>query len=101
MALMKKNMGDKEGNMSGGYFEYRQSYIDEIARSLEDLIRENDKLEFPYSEDTIARFKDAMQQLYSVSKKIHCIDWLLSNDTSEDDAWEGWPEEWLAQNEKE
>lgn len=80
--------------MSGGYFEYNQYKIYQIAEDLETVIlnngkkRENkepweDDYEREYSDEVIAKFKEGLEILKKAYIYAHRIDWLLSDDDGE------------------
>lgn len=80
--------------MSGGYFEYNQYKIHQIAEELEDVIlkngkkRENketweDDYHREYSAEVIAKFKEGLEFLKKAHIYTHRIDWLLSDDDGE------------------
>lgn len=92
--------------MSGGAFDYRQYYIDDIADHIEDIIRKNkveksmEDLEhwdydengkvyddsryyYYYDDETIERFKEAVKVLRKAAVYAQRVDWLLSGDDDE------------------
>jgi hypothetical protein len=79
--------------MSGGYFNYDQSRINQIAEEIENVIFYNDD-ETPdeyggtkgrgYSPETIAEFQTAIQALQTAYIYAQRIDWLISGDDGED-----------------
>lgn len=68
--------------MSGGYFDYNQFKITEIADELDVLITNEDLLE--YNDETKARFKEAVDLLRTAFIYTQRIDWLLSYDDGEE-----------------
>lgn len=100
--------------MSGGHFDYEQSYIKYIANSIEDYLEghelDDDKVEeilrdrwiepdekeyvkthrrsmpnrYEYSEETLAEFRKGVQLLRKAYIYAQRIDWLLSDDDGED-----------------
>ena len=79
--------------MSGGYFDYRQWVIDEIADEIENVIKNNDSKEETewgdvkgrgYPEDIIESFRKAIKHLRLAAVYAQRIDWLLSDDDGED-----------------
>jgi hypothetical protein len=77
--------------MSGGHFDYKQSYIEMIADEVDHLIISNGKLTGrdnecfrEYSEETIEEFKKAKQILRAAYVFAQRIDWLVSGDDAED-----------------
>ena len=84
--------------MSGGHFDYRQYHIDDIVREIECLIEYNDVdnewgNSHGYSEETLAKFKEALTTLRRGAIMAQRIDWLLSGDDSEDTFHKRWEEE--------
>jgi len=88
--------------MSGGYFMYDQYRIDDICCEIEEIIKNNsnyslddwgDPIGRGYSEETIAKFKEAVTILKKASVAAQRIDWLLSGDDGEDSFHERWDEE--------
>lgn len=65
--------------MSGGYFDYAQYKISEIADSVEQLIRENN-----YSEETKKEFVAGLDALNKAAIYAQRIDWLVSGDDGEE-----------------
>ena len=81
--------------MSGGFFDYDQFKIGEIADKIEDEIRNyehpntdeynaDDTYNHEYSETTIREFKRAVNILRLGQVCAHRIDWLLSGDDGEE-----------------
>lgn len=66
--------------MSGGYFDYQQHRISDIADSVEELILKNED----YSEETIKEFKEGLDALNKAAIYAQRIDWLVSGDDGED-----------------
>lgn len=84
--------------MSGGHFEYQQYHIDDIVREIEDLIETNDCTDGwgykrGYSEETLAKFEEALTTLRRAAIMAQRIDWLISGDDSEDTFHKRWEEE--------
>lgn len=71
--------------MSGGHFDYKQYYIDDIADSIERTM-ENQGCdeEDGYTEETIQIMKDAVKALRKAAIYAHRVDWFLSGDDGED-----------------
>jgi len=65
--------------MSGGYFNYKQFHIDQIADDIEYLI-ENEN----YSEEVIDEFKKGLIIIRKAYTYVQRIDWLVSADDSEE-----------------
>lgn len=66
--------------MSGGYFDYNQYKISEIADDVEQLILGNTE----YSEETIKEFREGLEALNKAAIYAQRIDWLVSGDDGED-----------------
>lgn len=73
--------------MSGGFFDYRDSYIGEIAGEVERLGAAN---ELAYSRETLRRFKQAVATLRRAYNMAYCIDMLVSGDDSEESFKKRW-----------
>ena len=67
--------------MSGGYFDYDQYRLDEIATSIRKVIL---FAKGKYSEETIKEFRKARDLLQKAAIYANRIDWLLSGDDGED-----------------
>ena len=65
--------------MSGGYFDYNQYRINDIADQIERVIA-NNKFNFPDS--VMIQFREALYYLNLASIYTQRIDWLLSGDDS-------------------
>ena len=79
--------------MSGGYFNYQQYKITEIADQIQEAIDNNDSDELDrygdsrgrgYSFAIIARFREAVKALRLAQVYAQRCDWLLSDDDGED-----------------
>lgn len=71
--------------MSGGHFEYKQYYIDDIADSIERTMEYQDcDEEENYTEETIQIMKDAVKALRKAAIYAQRIDWFLSGDDGEE-----------------
>lgn len=81
--------------MSGGFFEYNQYKIYQIAEELEDVILKNgkkrerresweDEYNYEYPPEVIAKFKEGLELLKKAHIYAHRIDWLLSGDDGEE-----------------
>ena len=79
--------------MSGGYFDYQQHHLDEIAYEIEHLIESNkseeldefeEKIGREYSAEVIEKFEEAVFFLRLASIYVQRIDWLVSSDDSEE-----------------
>jgi len=78
--------------MSGGHFDYQQYRLNEIARSIEELIAENNRRP-RYSDETIAKFEQAVIMLEEAAIMAQRIDWLVSGDDDEESFHERWDED--------
>lgn len=67
--------------MSGGYFDYNQYRIQQIADDIELLIEKNDG---KYPAQVMDHFEDAVLCLRKAYSYAQRIDWLLSCDDSEE-----------------
>ncbi|MFW6311207.1 MAG: hypothetical protein ACOC1K_03120 [Nanoarchaeota archaeon] len=81
--------------MSGGFFEYNQYHLNEMAEKLEYLIENNNKKdEFGYSTDypdkIIKIFSQVKDELRIMSEKIHRLDYLICDDYGVDTFLEKW-----------
>ena len=65
--------------MSGGYFDYNQYRINDIADQIERVIA-NNKFDFPDS--VMIQFREALYYLNMASIYTQRIDWLLCGDDS-------------------
>lgn len=79
--------------MSGGYFDYQQYKIDQIADQVEQLIIRNDDTSADeyngtvgrgYNRRTIKHMKDGLTFLRLAAIYAQRIDWLVSGDDGED-----------------
>lgn len=73
--------------MSGGYFEYDQYKITQIADEIETLILHNGSQDFPnwqYPPDIIEAFKIAENKLREAAVYAQRIDWFVSGDDGEE-----------------
>lgn len=75
--------------MSGGTFNYMQYSLNEIANSIEEIIKQNDiedeyghKLEF--SPETLDKFKEGIALLRKAEVYAQRIDWLCAGDDGEE-----------------
>jgi hypothetical protein len=89
--------------MSGGHFEYQQYRIEDIAQSIEELIKSNDdeslnewgyRRGHGYSTETIEKFKIAVDTLEKAAIMAQRVYWLVSgDDVGEDSFHQCWDEE--------
>jgi hypothetical protein len=77
--------------MSGGYFEYKQYYIDQIAEDLERRIQKaknKEQGDFGYSYEesdrVIEKFEEILYHIKRASIMAQRVDWYLSGDDGED-----------------
>ena len=71
--------------MSGGHFDYKQYYIDDIADSIERTMgNQGCDEEDRYTEDTIQIMQDAVKILRKAAIYAQRIDWFLSGDDGEE-----------------
>ena len=79
--------------MSGGYFDYTQYAMNDIADSIQEVVDRNDDktldkwgytLGRGYTPETIAEFKRGIDLLRRAFVYAHRIDWLLSDDDGEE-----------------
>lgn len=75
--------------MSGGYFDYKQYQIADMANKIENVIKNNaEKDEWGYARnycpETIEKFNEAVKALRQAAIYVQRIDWLLSGDDSEE-----------------
>ena len=87
--------------MSGGHFDYKQYEIDEIIREIERLVKFNNadvvgewgqRNGRVYSDETIAKFKIAVDILSQAVIMAQRIDWLVSGDDGEETFHRRWDE---------
>jgi hypothetical protein len=87
--------------MSGGYFNYDQWKLENMADQIDRLIENNDSDEADdygyrrgrgYSQETIERFRETRAALMRAAKMAHRVDWLLSGDDSEESFHRRWDE---------
>ena len=65
--------------MSGGHFDYNQSYISSIADDLESSLKDDS-----FSPETLLEFRKGYNLLRLAYVYAQRIDWLLSGDDGED-----------------
>lgn len=79
--------------MSGGIFNYKQYYLNDIVSKIEEAIENEisgsvnewgDATPYGFSEETINEFKKAINLLKLAEIYTQRIDWLLSGDDGED-----------------
>ena len=88
--------------MSGGYFDYKDHYINDIADKIQRLIDTNedetlnrwgDRNGRFLKPETIAKFQEAVLVLHIAAVAVHRIDWYLSGDDGEETFSKQWDEE--------
>ena len=88
--------------MSGGFFDYSQYRIAQIADDIEFLIQDNDstkKNEYGedignhYPKEIIEKYKEAVITLRIAEKMVQRVDYLESGDDGEESFLERWKEE--------
>lgn len=88
--------------MSGGYFEYNQHRVREIAEDIERLIATNndetlndygDRKGRAYSPEIIARFQEAVHTLNQAADMAQRVDWLVSDDDGPESFLKRWKKE--------
>ena len=72
--------------MGGGYFNYENYRMNDVARAIEELIIGNDTSEYHggYGPQTLERFQEAIDLIKRADHIVHRIDWLVSGDDSEE-----------------
>jgi hypothetical protein len=66
--------------MSGGYFDYEQCRMQNMADRLASVIETNDE----FSQETLAEFRKGLVLLMAAAVYLERIDFLLSSDDSEE-----------------
>jgi hypothetical protein len=69
--------------MSGGAFNHNDYHIRDIARQIEEIIRDNEERPV-YDAETINHFRETVKLLHRADVMVHRIDWLISGDDGED-----------------
>jgi len=77
--------------MSGGYFDYKQYLLTEIADRIEEVLKsQGEKIEgldycYPvYSDEIQEKFREAIRLLKKAEVYVQRIDWLVSDDDGEE-----------------
>ena len=72
--------------MGGGYFNYENYRMNDVGRSIEELIAHNDTAEYTggYGPLTLERFQEAVELIKRADTIVHRIDWLVSGDDDEE-----------------
>lgn len=81
--------------MSGGQFDYKQSYLEDIANDIEELIEMNDRPDDwgyvrGYKKETIKKFQQTVDNLRETYEMVRRVDWLVSGDDGEETFHERW-----------
>ena len=88
--------------MSGGYFDYNQFRIDQVAEDIERLILDNedetpnewgDKKGNFFGPEIIAKFEEAARTLRRAAAMTQRVDWLVSGDDGPESFLRRWEEE--------
>lgn len=86
--------------MSGGFFDYQQHRLEDMARDIDRLVARNGtsyaddpSLEVHYPPDIIERFKETAHILRQAAEMAQRVDYLLSADDGEDTFRERWAKE--------
>lgn len=84
--------------MSGGYFDYNQYRLEEIADEIGRLIENNNKVEDfgfarNYAPETLEKFRETAHALRRASDMVQRVDWLASGDDGEEHFHSRWKEE--------
>ena len=94
--------------MSGGFFDYQQHRLEDMANEIDKLIARNgapiehvDDFEPRWSPthhdsfppDILARFRETARELRRVGDMLQRVDWLMSGDDSEDTFRQRWSKE--------
>lgn len=88
--------------MSGGFFDYQQYHIQDIAEDIDKLIASNDdqtKDEWGetkgrgYPPEIIERFKETSHTLKQAGEMAQRVDWLVSDDDGEESFMSRWDKE--------
>jgi hypothetical protein len=102
--------------MSGGHFQYKQHYFDDVAEEIERLVRDNDKVPsdedcyrydpdesrgYGFGPEVIARFREAAATCRRAAIMAQRVDWLVSSDDGPDSFLERWDIELAKLAEKE
>lgn len=79
--------------MSGGFFEYRQHGLEDIAEAIDKVIRENDnqdqneygqRIGHGYPWEVIEALATTAKTVRMASQLVHHADWLLRGDDGEE-----------------
>lgn len=68
--------------MSGGYFDYKQYILNEVANIIEHEIQ---KGENKHSEIIVNEMDHLVYDLRKIADRLHDLDWYLSGDDGQDD----------------
>jgi len=67
--------------MSGGYFNYKQYQINEVADKIEHFIKSKDN---DFNKTTLRKIKKGLKVIRAAAIYANRIDWLLSGDNGEE-----------------
>ena len=93
--------------MSGGHFNYVQFQLPNVVEEIENIIKINkegpktedgDYYEYGFSDETIAKFKQAVHCIKQAEQMIQRVDWLVSGDDGEESFHKRWDEELMKVN---
>lgn len=79
--------------MSGGAFDYAQYTMGNIASQIEEMLASDDDYYKTLSDETKAKFKEAVLMLKKSEAMVQRIDWLVSGDDGEETFHRRWTEE--------
>lgn len=86
--------------MSGGFFDYQQYRLEDMAREIEALIvrngtayAANPEWETHYPSDIVERFKETAHTLRQAAEMAQRVDYLVSADDGEESFRERWAKE--------
>ena len=88
--------------MSGGYFEYAQWRVGQIADDIDTLIENNDSTDIDdfgcqigrnYPPEIIEKFREASHWLHRSAEMAQRVDWLVSDDDGPESFLRRWEKE--------
>lgn len=84
--------------MSGGYFDYAQHCMEDIATEIEEIINKNNNTEKDmfgcrYSPPIIERFEEAAHTMRRAQEMAQRVDYLMSGDDGEETFMSRWDKE--------
>lgn len=86
--------------MSGGYFDNKEFWIQQIKESIDNLIKNNGsktldqfgEYKYPkFNNKILDKFKETSIQLENLYQKVHLIDYLVESDIGEETFLRDWP----------